>query len=163
MRGGVVLLLPTVLALCACASQPMPKPGEDGGVGRAVQQPMRDLSLVRDQAPAVLTRAWTAPYRATPADTCADLQQEVTELDSALGPDLADEAKPANKDFSPDNLAGGAVESAIGLPFRGVIRTITGAAQRERKLPAEVSAGMVRRGFLKGRMLPMHCANARPA
>jgi hypothetical protein len=157
MRVGALLFIPTVLALCACVTQPMPKPGDGADVGRAVQQPMRDLSLVRDEAPAVLTRAWDGPYRTAPSDTCATLQQEVAELDGALGPDLADAATPANKDLSPDSLASGAVESAVGIPFRGIVRTITGAAQRDRKLQAVVSAGMVRRGFLKGRMLQMQC------
>ena len=49
------------------------------------------------------------------------------------------------------------------LPFRGVVREVTGAAVNERLLRAAYTAGMARRAFLKGWGLGRGCAYpARP-
>ncbi|HSF11433.1 MAG TPA: hypothetical protein VLA50_00535, partial [Erythrobacter sp.] len=43
-------------------------------------------------------------------------------------------------------------QSVVGsiLPFRGILREVTGAASNDRELRAAYTAGMVRRSFLKG-------------
>ncbi|MFC3068362.1 hypothetical protein [Phenylobacterium soli] len=157
MRPHLVLSsLLAVAALGACAAQPMARPGEDKGMGRAVQQPMRDLSLIRDAAPPVLTRAVAEPYDREQVKTCAQVTHELAELDTALGPDLKPGDKPGSG-LSIGGLAADLVGGAIGLPFRGVVRHVTGAEQRDRALRAAVLAGMVRRGFLKGRLAEMTC------
>ena len=43
------------------------------------------------------------------------------------------------------------------LPFRGILREVTGAAENDRALRAAYTAGMVRRGFLKGLGLGRGC------
>lgn len=156
MRPHAASSLLALLALGACASQPMPKPGQEDGMSRAVQQPMRDLSLIRDQAPPALRRAIAQPYDKDEIKTCAQVIHEIAELDDALGPDLKPGDKPGGG-LSIGGLAGDLVGGAIGLPFRGVIRHVTGAEQRDRELRSAVLAGMVRRGFLKGRLTEMAC------
>jgi hypothetical protein len=43
-----------------------------------------------------------------------------------------------------------AIGGVIGLPFRGVIRTLSGADYRERVLADAILSGIARRAFLKG-------------
>lgn len=156
-----LLPLAGALVLGGCAT-PMAPPNRPEGVEHAVETPIRDLSLIREQAPAALTRAWAEPYRTRPDDSCASLGAELAELDAALGPDVG-AADKASSVLDPAGLATGAVEGAVGLPFRGIVRTVSGAEQRDRSLHAAVTAGMIRRGFLKGRMLQMSCpAPAQP-
>lgn len=140
----------SLVTLAACATRPMPQPGQEGGLDRAVGQPFRDLSLIREVAPDALQRAAAAPYDKASLTDCAAAQAAVAELDAALGPDLAPDAKTAG--FTAQGLAGDLIGGAIGLPFRGVVRKVSGAEARELALRAAVVAGMVRRGFIKGRM-----------
>jgi hypothetical protein len=50
-----------------------------------------------------------------------------------------------------------AVRGATALPFRGVIRRVTGAETRDKLRARAVLAGMTRRGFLKGWMQAGQC------
>lgn len=137
-----------LIGLGACAATvrgPSPDP-----VGMAVQQPMRDLSLIRDRVPDALLLSVAAPYALQAPETCASLAKEVAALDVALGPDLASGAKTRGESMG--GLAAGLINGAIGLPFRGIVRKVSGADHRDRALKAAVLAGMVRRGFLKGRI-----------
>lgn len=154
MKPFVVVSL--CAALAACASQPMPPPNRGADMGRAIQQPIRDLSLIRDRAPDVLLRALADPYAADHAGACTEVIHEIAALDDALGPDL----KPGGEKkslVSADSLAADLVGGAVGLPFRGVVRQITGAEKNDRALKNAVLAGMVRRGYLKGRLSQMTC------
>jgi hypothetical protein len=138
----------------------MPQRGQEGGVDRAIQQPMRDLSLIRDQPPASLVRAAAAPYDVSDAATCGQASRELDELDAALGPDLQAGGDEDEGQINVGGLASDLVSGAVGLPFRGIVRTVTGAEQRDRRLREAVLAGMVRRGFIKGRMSLMNCPAA---
>ena len=48
--------------------------------------------------------------------------------------------------------AGRVAQAAVGsfIPFRGLIREISGANEQERKIQAAVQAGVARRAYLKG-------------
>jgi hypothetical protein len=138
-------------ALAGCATQA--REGERN-VGEAVQQPMRDLSLIRDAVPPSLTEAAVAPYANPAAGDCAALRVRLVELDKALGPDVD---TPAESSDAMVGLAGDLVRGAIGLPFRGVVRRVSGAEQRDAALRRAVLAGMVRRGYLKGRLAELSC------
>ncbi|MDE2486863.1 MAG: hypothetical protein KGO51_05635 [Alphaproteobacteria bacterium] len=144
-------------ALGACATTTAPPEGQGDKVARAVEQPMRDLSLIREAPAPALILAWKSPYQTGGKDNCASLKAELAGLDAALGPDVAESAKP-DRSISPTGLAADAVGGAVGLPFRGIVRTVTGAESRDRQLHAAVLAGMVRRAFLKGRLHEMACA-----
>jgi len=146
--GGLALL-------SGCATRPMPSPGQDTGFDHAISQPFRDLSLIRDVAPEALLRAAADPYDMAHLDTCAEVQAAVSDLDAALGPDLAPAGKASG--LNVQGLASDLVGGAIGLPFRGIVRQLTGAEERDQALRAAVLAGMVRRGFLKGRMAATGC------
>ncbi|MGZ5182034.1 MAG: hypothetical protein ACXWC2_16235, partial [Ramlibacter sp.] len=58
----------------------------------------------------------------------------------------------------------GAVQrTAEGLiPFRGWVRKLSGAERYSKKVAASITAGSVRRGFLKGFAASEHCPSPSP-
>jgi hypothetical protein len=85
----------------------------------------------------------------------------VQELDAVLGPDF-DVATPAERKLT----FGGVAKSVVGsfIPFRGVIREISGANKHAQDFQDAILAGMMRRAFLKGQGLKLGCKYpARPA
>ena len=123
--------------------------------------PLSDLNLSRDPIPELLLTARNAPYDATGLRNCRDVRRQVEELDLVLGPD-SDLMVPEDRNISAGNIAQRIVGSFI--PFRGVIREISGANEHERDFREAIAAGMMRRAYLKGRGQAMGCAwPARPA
>lgn len=112
----------------------------------AAEQPMRDLNVMRERTPEILQDAVRAPY-AVPNGGCASVRAQSLQLDAELGPDV-DAPKP--KEGRAQAFAADAVRSVAALPYRGVVRRITGAAARDEARSAAILAGMVRRGYLKG-------------
>ena len=111
------------------------------------ETPLEDVGLSKDEIPEVLLEAVEAPYAYEGLDTCNAIVAEIARLDTVLGEDydLAGE-----KDTGIDTK--GAAKSVVGsiIPFRGLVREVSGAAGDARKSSAAVMAGMVRRGYLKG-------------
>ena len=122
--------------------------------------PITDLNLAKDKIPVVLLEAVERPYVNEGLEKCEQLAIAIDELDQVLGADL---------DVVPDEggmSVGRAAQSVIGsfIPFRGVIRQLSGAADHQRKFQAAIFAGAVRRGYLKGLGEQKGCAYpARPA
>lgn len=142
--------------LAGCATRQMPPPGHEKDFAREAGQPLRDLNVVREAAPPVLLRAAAAPYDLARLHDCPSTVAELAELNAALGPDIAPAAKGSGMDLH--GVAGDLIGGAIGLPYRGLLRRVTGAQSRDEALRAAVLAGMVRRGFIKGRLELMGCA-----
>lgn len=141
-----ILLFCFSLSLAACASKPQ------DGVQKAAMTPLSDLNLVRAEIPAVLQAARQTPYGA-PAN-CAAAAQNLAELDAVLGADLdspPDPDKPSLLERGGD-AAGKALQNAAEgvIPFRGWVRKLSGAERYERNVAAAITAGGVRRAFLKG-------------
>jgi hypothetical protein len=135
--------LAAALALCGCATSGSPT-DRPNAVAGAVEQPFKDLNLVREQTPPVLEQAAKAPYVEIQPLDCDAVRAELAALDKELGPDF-DAAEHKN-----DDILAGALRSAMGLPFRGVVRKITGAQKRDQKREHAILSGIARRGFLKG-------------
>ena len=129
-----------------------PRPDEEAGLTRAVEQPVHDLTLMRDQVPAVLRKAMSRPYDLRETNSCTQLAREISDLDARLAPTSSQKLG-----LSANKLAAGAIAGVIHLPYRGGVRELTGAEKRDRELHAAVQAGMVRRGFLKRRLSTMNC------
>lgn len=133
------------------------------GVLQTASQPLVDLNLLQSKIPAVLMAAQKGPY-AVPADTsCAALQAELRALDAALGPDVdaltAPGADPSLVEQAVGlvgNAAMGTVKSTVStvvdgvIPFRSWVRKLSGAERHSRAVSSAVSAGTLRRPFLKG-------------
>ncbi|MCT2558206.1 hypothetical protein N0B51_04360 [Tsuneonella sp. YG55] len=123
--------------------------------------PITDLNLAKDEIPSVLLAAQADPYASTGVRTCKDIAAAIAPLDAALGPDM-DVVAGENDRISPGSVAKSVVASFI--PFRGILRELTGAAEHQRDFQAAIYAGAVRRGYLKGLGQQKGCAYpARPA
>ena len=109
-------------------------------------QPARDVGLDKKDVPAVLAEAADDPYSLEQARTCAQITNAVRALNVELGPDFGEE--PGKK---PSLLkAGSAAVVNTLIPFRGIVREVSGAASADRRLAAATQAGIARRGFLRG-------------
>lgn len=116
-------------------------------VGDVAATPLNDLNLSRDKIPDLLLRARTAPYDRQGIEKCSQIAAAVGELDAVLGDDL-DIAEAKNRSLTPGRVAKWAVSSFI--PFRGLLREVTGAAEHKRDFQDAIIAGMMRRSYLKG-------------
>lgn len=112
-----------------------------------VTTPATDLNLKKDDIPALLIAAEERPYALRGLNTCMQLAAAINELDAVLGDDI-DVPQTSGRRTSPGRVA----QSVVGafIPFRGVIREISGANQHDRALQAAILAGVARRSFLKG-------------
>lgn len=126
-----------------------------------VATPVTDLNLRKGEIPPILLAAQDEPYTLAGMKRCSAIAAEIQRLDAVLGDDI-DTAQARDKRISPGQVA----QSVIGsfIPFRGLIREISGANESERKLQYAIYAGSSRRAFLKGVGLQRGCASpARPA
>ncbi|MBW8841851.1 MAG: hypothetical protein JF608_08590 [Sphingomonadales bacterium] len=112
-----------------------------------VSQPAKDVGIAKNKIPPSLVEASEAPYSLAGLKTCRQLADAVRVLDAALGPDYS--AGGPNDKVSVGKAAGGAVVNSL-IPFRGVVREVSGAAAADRRLTAATQAGFARRGFLRG-------------
>jgi len=162
MIGAMRLtLLPlAALVLTACASSSQDK------VATAATTPLSDLNVVRADIPEVLRAAAAAPY-AQPADaSCTGLAAGIQALDEVLGPDLDAPVTKGNTGLlerGEDAATNALQRTAEGvIPFRGWVRKLSGAERYARQVSAAITAGGVRRGFLRGLAVAKACV-ATPA
>ncbi|SFJ08637.1 hypothetical protein SAMN02799626_01120 [Caulobacter sp. UNC279MFTsu5.1] len=150
------------------ASAPAPEPppeqkdgdkpeGEESGWAQARKksveigtQPARDVGVMKRQIPPILITAQEDPYSLKGLKTCKQLAAEVASLNEVLGPDyvVGNEVKE-NRAGKLAEAGGKTVINTI-IPFRGIVRELTGAAPADRRMNAAVDAGLARRGFLRG-------------
>jgi hypothetical protein len=132
-------------------AQVVPEPD----AAEVAKTPLRDLNIDGRDIPEALKVAVENTYETARLKTCNAIIADIAELDRVLGADydIAD-------DDGNDRLSEGRIgQSIVGgmLPFRGILREVTGAASNDRLLRAAYTAGMVRRGFLKGLGLGRGC------
>ena len=113
----------------------------------AAMTPAEDVNIRKKDIPPVLLAATKDPYVATDTRSCAGIAGAITALTEVLGPDFDSEATRKNG-LGPTRIAKGVVGSFI--PFRGVVREISGAAAAQRRYDVAVDAGIARRGYLRG-------------
>jgi hypothetical protein len=156
---GALALLPSL----GIAQQPAPPPqGEIQMPDRAgttdlkaaAQAPLHDLNLSRQGIPPILLSAITNPYeRPYPLD-CGGITRQVVALTVALGADFDEPETPQAPSLTQKNgrvalaLVHGAAETL--LPFAGFVRTLSGAQHHDQLVIEAITAGSVRRGYLKG-------------
>lgn len=124
------------------------------GLTGAAQAPLRDLNVVRVDVPPVLVNALADPYRRPPSARCADLIALLKPLNDALGEDI-DQPSAVDESFSGQArpAAYGAMANVASdalIPFRGVVRYVTGAAKHDQYVQSAIIAGYTRRAYLKG-------------
>ena len=169
MRKATVALAALLLAACAAPRQPASTDARDEAnrkLENAAIAPLHDLNLVRAPIPPVLAAAQKAPYAAPPDDSCSGIAAEVQSLDAVLGADLDTPATPKNPSLIErgSDTAGEALVSVVRstaegvIPFRSWVRKLTGAERYSKEVAAAISAGTVRRSYLKGLGQSAGCA-----
>ncbi|MGC4250074.1 MAG: hypothetical protein QM605_01030 [Sphingobium sp.] len=125
--------------------------------GRIATQPVRDVGLDKDKIPEVLQRAVEYPYAPPPSRSCKALNADMTELNGVLGADfIANRQENENRAGKIAEAVGKTIVNAL-IPFRGLVREVSGAAPAERRLEAAVAAGIARRGYLRGLAVAKGC------
>lgn len=180
----LALLVPTLVHFASAApapKEPAPKEEESATVQesdeieageelRAVlTQPLDDFNLTRKEIPPELVRIRVNPYVAPSAMTCAAFAQEIVAIDKLVGPDLEILSPAAEKEiFSKENATNAArnvARSAASswIPFRDLVREVTGAERHARALREAVLAGFVRRSYMKGLSQARRCPAVKTA
>ncbi|HWJ70386.1 MAG TPA: hypothetical protein VNS79_10095 [Sphingobium sp.] len=142
------------------ADEAKAKDGKDDTLdkaGRVATQPARDVGIAKTTIDPVLQEAIKNPYAPAGNGRCAAINAELTRLNAALGPDFDTDVK-ANEDKAEQlALAGGQMLVNTLIPFRGLVREISGAAPAERRKASAISAGTARRGYLRGLGQTLKC------
>jgi hypothetical protein len=135
-------------------------------MGQAAMTPLRDLNVVREAIPPALHAATKGPYAAHASVGCEAIVADLAALDEALGADFDDpniREKPSLLTRG-IGLAENAGVSAVRrtmegfVPFRSWLRELSGAEKHSKQVAAAITAGSVRRAYLKGRRDAMGCA-----
>lgn len=146
-----------LLALAACGGMlTTPALAQNGAkrdsIGKdavdAVTQPLSDLNLRGKDIPSVLLVAQASPYSLDRGTDCASLYREVGRLDEVLGPD-ADEEADSEGLINKGLKVGGNILGGL-IPFRGLVRQLSGANAERARWQAAIYSGIARRSFLKG-------------
>lgn len=135
--------------------------------GDAVTAPLEDLNLKRAHIPQILLDAMSRPYDLAGMDKCESMAAEVRKLDALLGPDLDEPPPPEDESSMREKGGRMANKAAVGavrrasrsiIPFRGLIRDLTGAEKHQRLVDDAIQAGKSRRAYLKGVGMNKNCA-----
>jgi len=129
------------------AKPTQPLANRDVGAMDVARTPMTDLNIRRDEIPKLLLDAQASPYRVSGLTRCSQIAAEVGEFDAVLGQDV-DLPAEAGRRVSPGRVAQSVVGSFI--PFRGIVRELSGANAQDRALQYAIQSGLARRAFLKG-------------
>ncbi|WP_052207965.1 hypothetical protein [Croceibacterium mercuriale] len=152
-------VLGVVLALPVCAQEVVTE--ERVEMRDVALLPLADLNLSRDEIPPVLVMAKATPYASDGLTDCMAVRSAIGDLDAVLG-----------EDFDMPNVEAGGLQvgkvarGLLGMliPYRGVIREVSGANAHAKSFKEAIVAGMMRRAYLKGLGQAMDCPYpARPA
>lgn len=116
--------------------------------------PLDDLNISGDKVDELLLEAQQAPYSLAGLENCSAIIGEVDKFNVLLGDDF-----DLPRDMPGGPSVGSIGQAAVGsfIPFRGLVREVSGANSRDRALAVAVQAGYARRGFLKGIGQRMGC------
>lgn len=139
--AGIALVLASAPAQAQMA-------GEEPDVEDVARTPLEDFNIESDDIPEVLVIAAQDPYAQDGLTSCNAIVAGVAELDQVLGADFDLAVDEEGRRISGGRIAKSVVGSFV--PFRGIVREVSGANARRREVNTAITAGMVRRGFLKG-------------
>lgn len=148
-----------LLALAVQASaQPADRTQQAIAKGSTIaESPARDVGLAKTTIAPALLRAAQNPYSTNGTGSCPAIASAVRSLSAALGPDFA--TPSAKREDRVGRLAEAGGQSLVNglVPFRSLVREVSGAASAERRRNAAISAGYARRGFLRGLAVARKC------
>jgi len=153
-------VLGAALALPVCAQEVVTD--ESVEMRDVALLPLADLNLSRDEIPPILVQAKASPYGSDGLTDCTAVRSAIGDLDAVLGEDfdMPGVAPAGGLEF------GKVARSVVGMliPYRGVIREVSGANAHAKTFKEAIVAGMMRRAYLKGLGQAMDCPYpARPA
>lgn len=175
-KRRVLVAVGALWATAASAAQSPPAPGAPApaaqpaepsafvqGRDRAAEiatQPVRDVGVHKAKIPPSLVKAVDSPYGLAGLKTCRQLATEISDLNGAIGSDFEAGTKyHENHTVKLAEAGGKAVVNSL-IPFRGIVREVSGAAPADRRYDAAVNMGYARRGFLRGVYLQRRCKPA---
>lgn len=126
----------------------------------AAIQPLSDVGVVRPGVDPELERILDNPYGLDADErTCPELSFRITQLNRILGPDFDVQIDgDKNADRANRGIAiAGRMASGLLIPFRSIVREVSGASAAERDYRAALVAGIARRSFLKGMAVQQGC------
>lgn len=155
----LIAALACCLSLPALAQSDEPKKDDQTlkRAGEIASQPAKDVGITKTKIPAVLLDAQQQPYAPAKPNSCTGLAADLRELNEALGPDFTTNSKANEDKFGKLAEAGGQAVINTIIPFRGLVREVSGAAPAERRLNAAINAGLARRGYLRGLAVSRKC------
>jgi hypothetical protein len=115
-----------------------------------IVQPVHDIGLMNADIPDVLVRASNDPYGLAAAPSCEQLNSEIESLTASIGPDFDLADTPKENRMGKLAAAGGKSVVNSFIPFRTLVREVSGAAPAQRRYQDALNVGFARRGFLKG-------------
>ena len=147
--------MPTASALAQSPAMSPDTPMER--VEDIARTPLDTLNIDKDDVPDKLFLVQFDPYDLSGMTSCAAIEREVRELTALLGPDV-DMGPPGEQGW--DETAADIGTNVIKglIPFRGLIREVSGAAAKDRRIAVAVWRGAARRSYLKGVGLAWGCA-----
>jgi len=135
------------------------KEAERENLKGVVSSPLHDANILRTKIPPVLLEA-DADLYARPelprhpgrAETCHTLDALLRTLDDALGPDLDVPVEQQGLAHRGRDTAMGFMAAAASdvVPFHSWIRKLSGAERHDQLVTNAITAGAVRRAYLKG-------------
>jgi hypothetical protein len=161
--AGLLAALVTLPASALSATNQQPNPNGTlqtpdragtANVGAAATAPLHDLNITRQGVPPVLLAAITNPYDLPHPLNCGEIIRQIHELDIVLGVDLDVPGTPQAPSLTLRNgkivlaLIHGAADWL--LPYAGFVRTLSGSQRHDQLIIEAITAGSVRRGYLKG-------------
>lgn len=155
MKSFVILSM--ALALSACSThKDTAKNNAPQQIGDAVTSPLKDLNLVKTAIPDALRGAQKNPYAISADTSCAALAKEIAALNEVLGADL--DTPTSDKDDSLLTRINVVDESVSAIrkttegavPLRNWVRKLSGAERKSKAVSAAITAGGIRRAYLKG-------------
>lgn len=133
------------------------------GLGDAALSPLEDLNMRKEPVPPLL-EANEDPYSPVVDATCPRLAAERVALSSVLGPE------PGQKHDDDRSLSGKVADRAASealktvasqarelIPYRGLVRKVSGADKHEKTRRQAFERGHQRRAYLKGLSAALNC------
>lgn len=119
------------------------------------KSPLKDVGVVKDKIPQVLIDARKDAYALPSPLSCKTIFDAVDALDAELQPDLDAESTKLKTGMSATEIGETVVHGLT--PLRSWVRKLSGAEKNANEVQAAILAGSIRRGYLKGVGLQMHC------
>ena len=153
--GAAIMMM---AAAPAASAQGTPTRSVGGSAKDAVTQPLQDLNLAGRKVPTELLLLQQDPYATEGLDTCPAIDEQIASLEDILGPDVDAPQKSAGMLQAALKTGGNFLGGFI--PFRGVVRQLSGASARKKRMEDAIYVGVARRSFLKGFAASRGCPTA---